>query len=194
VFLHQLLVVHRLSSFLILLTVATHRTANERTTSPGQGQGRLHQLSTCHPPLVGLDLAHSQDPEGAGARAPSFSHDLGRGVQAQVQGNEDEHNRACILLQLFLLVLRSRWSFRCQGRAHGAKAQEGTPTMTVHVNRGVEPARGTDIVIGLPSRAHVVEAETLSFSLHPFQEYQDRPRRLRLRSLYLPQPPQSRWW
>lgn len=172
----------------MLLIVATHRATNELATSlnQDQDQGRLHQSYT-YLHLIGcLDLAHSRDPGGAEVGAPLLSRDLSRGVEAQAQANEDE---ARILLQFFPLPLRIHWSFVCHRRAHGVKAQEGTCTTIVHVDRGVEAAQETVIGVGFSSHMHVVGAETahrLLLSPDPLQESQHRLRHLRLRSLYLP--------
>jgi hypothetical protein len=188
-------IVHRLSSFLVIPAVATHRAAEEHVMSVGQDQGRFHQSYTGHVPLVGdLDLVHSQDlggtaaggtaAGGTAARAPSLSRYLSRRVGAQVQGDESEYDRAYILL-LFLMVLWSRWSFTCHGRAHKVGAQEGTYTMTVRTNRGVEVALETTTVVGFSNLVNVVEAEIvrLSLSLHPPLLCQDRRWLLRFRSL-----------
>lgn len=179
----------------MLLIVATHRAANKRATSldQDQDQGRLHQLYTYLRLIGGLDLARSRDPGEAEVRAPLLSHDLSRGVEVQAQGNEDE---ARILLQFFLLPLRIHWSFICHRRARGVKAQEGTCTTIVHVNRGVDPVQETVIVVGFSSHMRVVEAETahrLLLSPDPLQQSQHRLRHLRLRSLYLPWLLQAQW-
>lgn len=70
--------------------------------------------------------------------------------------------------------------------------------MTVLVNRGVEVALETAIVVDFSSLVNEAEAEAetvrLSSSLHLPQLYQDRPKYLMVHSLDLPQALQFQWW